>query len=114
MPVPPPEIFELGTAVAATPLKVTLVILALVAVLFSHPTPTITILSVPLPSVWDQLSDETAVVDAVVLAELKAICPEAGAARTNNVTVNATTDTTPERINLRHEIAGLCDFANMI
>jgi hypothetical protein len=76
-------------------------------VVFSHATPTITILSVPLPSVCDQLSDETAVVDAVVLAELKAICPEAGAPRTNNVMTNATTGTTPERINLRHEIASL-------
>jgi hypothetical protein len=68
---------EFGTAVAATLLNVTLVIFAFVAVVFSHATPTITILSDPLPKVWDQLRDEIAVVEAVLLAALKEICAKA-------------------------------------
>jgi hypothetical protein len=82
MPVPPPEILELGTAVAATLLNVTLVIFAFVAVVFSHATPMTTILSDPLPRVWDQLKDEMAVVEAALLAALKEICAKTGAGNT--------------------------------
>src|SRR5215831_7845543 len=77
IPVPPPKIFELGTAVALTPLKVTLVMLALVEVLFSQATPMITIRSVPLPSVCDQERDEMGAVDAVRLAALNEIAAQA-------------------------------------
>src|SRR5215475_185774 len=77
IPVPPPKILELGTAVAATPLKVTLVMLALVEELFSQATPMITIRSAPLPSVCDQERDEMEVVDAVWLAALNVIAARA-------------------------------------
>src|SRR5438067_12272720 len=68
MPVPPPKILELETAVALTPLKVTLVMFAFVEELFSQATPMMIMRSVPLPSVCDQDRDDMLVVDAVRLA----------------------------------------------
>src|SRR5437763_2417653 len=68
MPVPPPKILELETAVALTPLKVTLVMFAFVEELFSQATPMMTMRSVPLPSVCDHDRDDMPVVDAVRLA----------------------------------------------
>src|SRR6185436_3531980 len=70
MPVPPPLIFEFGTAVRATPLKVTLVTLASAVVASSTATPTRIARSVPPPRVWDQESDVLPVV--VVAARLAA------------------------------------------
>src|SRR6266700_1981259 len=84
IPVPPPEINELGTAVAATPLNVTLETAALVAVVFSAVTPTITIRSVPAPRVWDQERDDMLVVEALELAASKEIDAPALAGRPNN------------------------------
>jgi hypothetical protein len=78
IPVPPPKILEFGTAVAATPLKVTLVILAFVDELFSQATPMITMRSVPLPSVWDHEREEMGAVDAARLAALNEIAAQAG------------------------------------
>src|SRR6478736_2845533 len=111
IPVPPPEILELGTAVADAPLNVTLRTLALVAVVFSHATPIITILSVPPPSVWDQVNDEIAVVDAVRLAASKEIAPKAGSGRTHSAMANTMAETKMDRTNLRGGIA-ICPFAN--
>src|SRR5215831_9946676 len=87
MPVPPPKILELGTAVAFTPLKVTLVTLALVDVLFSQATPMITNRSVPLPSVWDQEREDIEVVEAVRLAASKVIDAFAVAGRNVNAAI---------------------------
>src|SRR5215831_17019834 len=93
IPVPPPKILELGTAVALTPLKVTLVMLALVDELFSHATPMITIRSVPLPSVWDQEGDEIEVVDAVRLAALNEMAAQADGVMLPSATANPTAST---------------------
>ena len=101
MPVPPPKILELGTAVAATLLKVTLVIFAFVAVVFSHATPMITILSDPLPRVWDQLREEMAVVEAVLLAALKEICAKAAGGKRHTTKASAIVSMYPELANLR-------------
>ncbi len=91
MPVPPPEINELGTAVAATPLKVTLEIAAFVEELFSAETPMITIRSAPAPKVWDQERDDMLVVEAFELAALKVIDAQALTGRPKDKTPNNAT-----------------------
>src|SRR4051812_24193329 len=101
MPVPPPKILELGTAVAATLLNVTLVIFAFVAEVFSHATPMITILSDPFPRVWDQFRDEMAVVEAVLLAALKEICAKAADGKKHATKASAMVSMYPDLANLR-------------
>src|SRR5436190_18920159 len=115
MPVPPPEILELGTAVAATLLNVTLVIFAFVAVVFSHATPMITILSDPLPRAWDQLKDETAVVEAALLAALNEICANAGAGKTYRAKANTTVQMNLDQVvDLHGGTNGCKPFANIV
>jgi hypothetical protein len=92
IPVPPPEINELGTGVAATPLNVTLETAAFVAVVFSAVTPMITIRSVPAPRVWDQERDEMLVVEALELAASKEIDAQALPGRPNNRTPHNATN----------------------
>src|SRR5258708_15241103 len=91
MPVPPPKILELGTAVALTPLKVTLVIFAFVELLFSQATPMITIRSAPLPKACDQERDDTGAVDAVRLDALNEIEAVAVVDRPHRTTPNSAT-----------------------
>src|SRR5215475_8411780 len=101
MPVPPPKILELGTAVAATLLNVTPVMFAFVEVEFSHATPMITILFDPLPRVWDQLRDEMGAVDAALLAALKEICAKTGQGRTHTAKASASVRAKLIQVDLR-------------
>src|SRR6185295_20419787 len=79
MPVPPPLIFEPGTAVSATPLNVTDVTLASAVVVSSTATPTTTMRSLPPPRVCDHESEVRPVlVVAARLAASNEIAAEAG------------------------------------
>lgn len=107
IPAPPPEISELGTGVAATPLNVTLVTAALVDELFSADTPMITIRSEPAPRVWDQESEDMLVVEALELAASKEIDAQALAGRPNRIPHNATSaHVNTDGSNLRDSTAG--------
>ena len=114
MPVPPPKILELGTAVAATLLNVTPVMFAFVEVVFSHATPMITILSDPLPRAWDQLKDEMDAVDAALLAALNEICARTGNGKMHTARASATVRTNLIQIDLRGGFAGCKPLANII
>jgi len=109
MPVPPPEMSELGTGVAATPLNVTLETAAFVDELFSAVTPMITIRSEPAPNVWDQEIEDRLVVDALELAASKEMDAQALAGRPNNRTPHNATSAhvNTDGSDLRESTAGL-------
>ena len=76
--MPPPLISDPGTAVAATPLNVTLETTGSVLVELADATPIITILSLPVPRVCDQDSDVLPVlVVAALLAASKVTAADA-------------------------------------
>jgi hypothetical protein len=81
IPVPPPLIFELGTAAMARPLKVTLVMLASAVVASSAATPTTSARSAAPPMVCDHERElRPVVVVAARLEASKVMAAKAGAA----------------------------------